>query len=148
MQSDENFREMHQLDSDAISDDSYMAERRRGRSREQVEPWRRQQLAHQKLDDPQTPARAARGRNARRSRGHSEGTGVRYESKNEQGRQKSASERTRPAKQDPRESAKERTRKVALGSAEERLSSARRRPIRSRSAPARSNKGKERMRDV
>ncbi len=57
-QSDDNFRQMHELDSDAASDDSDMAERRRGRSRERVEPWQRQQLEEPRFEDPNTPAKA------------------------------------------------------------------------------------------
>ncbi|KAI9881252.1 MAG: hypothetical protein M1830_005538 [Pleopsidium flavum] len=60
LQSDENFREMHQLDSDAISDDSRFAELRRGRSRERVEPWQQLQTTQQEFENPHTPVKAPR----------------------------------------------------------------------------------------
>ncbi len=145
VQSDENFREMHQLDSDAVSDDSYMAERRRGRSREQVEPWRRRQLSRQKLDDPQTRSKAPQGRNASNSRGRSEGKGALKRSRKKMKRQKSTNGR---AKQHPGEETSRRREDVTLSSNDARPSSPQRRPIRSRSTPVRSSKGKEKVRDV
>lgn len=144
-QSDENFREMHQLDSDAVSDDSYMAERRRGRSREQVEPWRRQQLSQQELNEPQTTSKSPKVRNPSNSRGRSRGKGARKGSSKKTQRQMSTSSR---AKQKVDEEISRRRKDVALGSAEGRPSPPQRRPKRSTSAPVRSIKGKEEMRDV
>lgn len=144
-QSDENFREMHQLDSDAVSDDSYMAERRRGRSREQVEPWRRQQLSQQELNEPQTTSKSPKVRNPSNSRGRSRGKGARKGSSKKTQRQMSTSSR---AKQKVDEEISRRRKDVALGSAEGRPSPPQRRPKRSTSAPVRSIKGKEKMRDV
>ena len=70
-QSDENFHKMNQLDSDAETDDSHVAEVRRGRSRERVEPWRRRQAIQQKFEDPHKPAEAPKTNRADDRRGNS-----------------------------------------------------------------------------
>lgn len=145
MQSDENFREMHQLDSDAVSDDSYMAERRRGRSREQVEPWRRQQLSQQELDDRQAPSKAPNVGDASDRSVRSVGKGARKGSRKNTETQRSTNG---GAKQGRDEGTSSHRRDAALDSSTGPASSSQRRAIRSTSAPGRSVKGKEKMRDV
>lgn len=144
-QSDENFREMHGLDSDAVSDDSYMADRRRGRSREHVEPWRREQLSHAKSDEHQMPSKTPGVSHKSNGRGHSVGKSATNGAGKKAETQMSALGR---ARRNAGEETSRRRREVALRSAGGRQSSPQRRPIRSTSAPARSNKRKERMRDV
>lgn len=75
-QSDENFRQMHQLDSDAVSDDSRLTELRRGRSRERVEPWQERQTKQQKLENPHTPVRAPKLERSDDGKGPITGKGI------------------------------------------------------------------------
>ena len=147
VQSDDNFREMHQLESDAVSDDSYMAERRRGRSREQVEPWRRQQLSHEDLEDPQTPSRLPRNKKSSRSRDGSIGTKVRNGPSKQTDMQESVNSKARQGKQGLGTGPSRLRGQMPVGPADERPLSLQGRSIRSTSAPARSSKGKEEMRD-
>lgn len=140
LQSDENFREMHRLDSDAVSDDSRFAELRRGRSRERVQPWQQHQTTQQKFEDPHTPGKAPRIRRADDGRGPNAMKGARKGFREWMERQRRRGHSARPEIQHEPRSAEPISTHSFFGVTYRRPMSPRRRSMRSMSAPVQRDK--------